>query len=132
MYKVKLNALSMPLHQRLLAVLTFHIKIFVIPFIQAAVLMPINCEDLPNDSSLNRWFFRIYLSTLALSTINLAAAHNSYRRNTQQAVPITTHKPSVPATACLSLKYRSCSFLRTSVLALAAHNIISFYMYTMS
>ena len=122
----------MPLHQRLLAVPNFHIKIFVIPFIQAAVLIPINCEDPPNDSSLNRWFFRINISTLPLSTINLAAAHNSYRRNTQQAVPNTTHKPSVPATACLSLNSRSCSFLRTSVLALAAHNIISFYMYTMS
>jgi len=37
----------MTLHQRLLAVPTFHIKIFVIAFIQAAVLMPINCEDPP-------------------------------------------------------------------------------------
>jgi len=41
-------------------------------------------------------------STLALSTINLTAAQNNYRRNTQQAVPNATHIAPVPATACLS------------------------------
>ena len=48
-------------------------------------------------------------STVALSTITLTAAHNSYRSNTQQAVPNTTHKVSVSATGCLHLKY--CAFM---------------------
>ena len=103
----------MMLHQCLLAVPNFHITLFVTPFIQAAVIMPINCEDPPNYSSLNRWAFRMKISILALSTINLTAAHNSYRRKTQQAARDRTHKASVPPTACLPLKSRSCCFLRT-------------------
>jgi len=50
----------------------------------------------------------MHLSTLALSTTNVTAGHNSYCHNTQQAVPNTTHKLSVPATVCLYLKYRAC------------------------
>jgi len=42
-------------------------------------------------------------STLSLNTTNLTAAHNSYRRNTQQALPNTTHEATFPAAAFLAL-----------------------------
>ena len=52
-------------------------------------------------------------STLALSTTNLTATHNSCCRNTQQAVPKTNPTASVPAIACLYLKSYACCYLFT-------------------
>jgi len=60
------------------------------------------------------------LSHATLSITNLTAAHNSYRPNTQQAVPDTTHKVSVPATACHSLKMCACCIIFTQFIAPAA------------
>jgi len=43
--------------QCLLAVPIFRINLFLTPFIQAALRMPIAYDDLPNYSSFNRWYF---------------------------------------------------------------------------
>jgi len=58
-------------------------------------------------------------SNSALSTTNLTIAQNIHRRNTQQAVPNTTHKPSLPATICLYFKY--CAYV-LNLKALAARS----------
>jgi len=71
-------------------------------FIQATIPLSTCYAVSSNERTLNLHPYPMQHSTLALSTINLTAAHNSYRRNTQQAVPNTTHKTSVPATDCLS------------------------------
>jgi hypothetical protein len=42
-------------------------------------------------------------SSLALSKINLTAAHKSYRRKTQQTILDTVHKASIPAITCFYL-----------------------------
>jgi hypothetical protein len=101
----------MLLRQCLLAVPIFHITLFVTFFIQAAILMPINCEVPNSESRLNHCSCPMKISTLSRSATNLTAAHNSYRRNTQQAVHKTTHKDSVPATDCPYLKFCTCYIL---------------------
>lgn len=73
------------------------------------LIVPICCEVSSNERTLNLHFYRTQHSTLPLSTINLIASHNSYRRNTQQAVSDRTHTVSVPATDGLYLM--SCVFI---------------------
>ena len=76
--------------------------------IQAAIPLSTCSEVSSNDRTLNLFPYHTQHSTLTLNTTNLTAAHNSYRRNTQQAVPNTTHTTSVPATACPYLKSWVC------------------------
>jgi hypothetical protein len=54
-----------------------------------------------NERTLNPHLYPMQHSTLVLSTISLTPAQISYRRNTQQALPITTHIAPFLATACL-------------------------------
>jgi len=79
--------------------------------IQAAMQVSTCCALSSNERNLNLRPYHIQHTTVALSTITLTAAHNSYRSNTQQAVPNRTHKASVPATACLYLKFCVLCFL---------------------
>jgi len=71
--------------------------------IQAAIPQSTCYEVSSNERTLNLPPYPMPHSTLTLSTINLTAAHNIYHRNTKQAAPNTTHKPSVPAAAFLTL-----------------------------
>jgi len=69
--------------------------------IQAAIPLSTCCEVSSNERSFHLRPYHMQHSTLALSTINLTAAHNIYSREKQQGVPNATHKACIPATACL-------------------------------
>ena len=56
-----------------------------------------------NERTLNLPHYPMQHSTLALSKINLNAAHKSYRRQTQQPILDAIHKAPIPATAFLYL-----------------------------
>ena len=73
-------------------------------YIQPAIPLSTCYEVSSNERTLNLPHYPIQHSTLTLSTINLTAAHNVFRHNTQQAVPNTTYEAFVPATDCLYLK----------------------------
>ena len=68
--------------------------------IQAAIAESSCCEISSNERSLNLRFYHMQHSSLALSKINLTVAHKSHRRQTQQTILFTSHKASIPATAC--------------------------------
>ena len=81
----------------------FHVMFTVTHSIQATIPLFPCCAVSSNELTLNLRPNHIQHSTLTLSTINLTATHNSYRRNTQQAVPNTTHKDSVPVQSACAL-----------------------------
>ena len=81
--------------------------------IQSAIPLSSCCEVSINERTLNLRSYHMQHSTSALSTINITAAHNISRRNTQGYVPNTTRKAFVPATACLTLKSCACCILLT-------------------
>jgi len=73
--------------------------------IPAAITLS-TCSEVPsNEHTLNLHPYHMLHSTLALSTINLIVAHNSFCHKTQQAVPNRTHTSSVPTTAVCSISF---------------------------
>ena len=90
---------------------TFHILFTVTHSIQPTIQLSTCCAVPSNVRNLNPHPYHCQHSTLALSTTILTATHNSYRRNTQEALPKSNPKASLLATACLYLIYYACSIL---------------------
>jgi len=90
---------------------TFHILFNVTHYFQPTIPLSTCCEVPSNVITLNPQPCHFQHSTLTLSTTNLTAAHNSYRSNTQQALPKTNLKASILARAWLYLKFYACSIL---------------------
>ena len=86
----------------------FYLMIILSHPIQAPISLSTCCKVCSNERTLNLLSYHIQQSTLALSTISLTAAHNSYHRNTQQGALNTNHEASVPATATVSIISYAC------------------------